>query len=467
MAQLLSSRIAPRIAAVLSLAALLASSAAFAGPVFDTPAPFTGTVRFSGEKGTPAYSGAPVTAEGRGFAPQQEITVLRGQTRLSPEGLKADDKGGFSFSFDLPAEAATGLQPIVVQTTKPDSADVIELQISPKIPFSGAERYDITASKVAPGLYQVGYSAKNDALFVTSAAGRPPKIASKLLKLDPKSLKVIAEATPADAPAEGERPALPYAVYGIAVDDANDTIWVSNTRQDTVAVYAQKDLSLVKQFPAGTVLHARDVVIDPVHGRAYASAAMGNQVMVFDTKTLEPLAPISIASKVRGERFTVLSLTLDAASNRLYAVSLSTPEVARIDLATGAAEILSVPGAVRASGIAYDPKADRIFVASQGSDDLVGLDGKTGTVAFDTPVGAQALNALFDPLTGHAYVMNRGSDSIAVVDGASGALVANLDAGSFPNHGIVTADGTVYAVNKARGQDDSEGDQIWRIVPKK
>ncbi len=89
---------------------------------------------------------------------------------------------------------------------------------------------------------------------MTSAVGRPPVTQSQLLKLDPKSLKVTKAITPAQVP--GTNGAV-YAVYGVGVDDTNGNVWVTNTRQNSIAVYRQKDLSLVHQFPADTVPHAR------------------------------------------------------------------------------------------------------------------------------------------------------------------------------------------------------------------
>ncbi|MFT3690088.1 PQQ-binding-like beta-propeller repeat protein [Paenirhodobacter sp.] len=457
-----------RLPLALSLVALLGSTVTtLAEPVFGTPAPFSGMVRFAGPQGAPVYSGEEISADGRGFAPGQPITVLRGATRLSPEDLKADDKGGFSFTFPLPADAVTGLQPIVVQTAGPDSADVVDMQVSPKIPVSGAEKFDIVAEKVTRGLYQVVYSEKNGVLFVTSAVGRPPVKDSKLLKLDPKTLKVLAEVSPTEAPAQGDRPGGLFAVYGVAVDDANGTVWVGNSRQNTIAVYNQSDLSLVKQFPAGTVPHSRDIIVDAANGLVYAGTSVNNQIMIFDAKTLEQVDTITIDSKERGGKFGIMSLTFDPAAHTLYTVSMTSAELARINLKDKSVDVLPVPGSVRGSGIAYDPKADRIFVASQGSDNLIAIDGKTGDVVFDTPVGAGPLNALYDAATGTVLVMNRGSDTIASVDAATGKIVANLAVGSFPNHATVTQDGTIYAVNKSRGQDDAEGDQIWRIVPKK
>ncbi|WP_369011836.1 YncE family protein, partial [Escherichia coli] len=88
----------------------------------------------------------------------------------------------------------------------------------------------------------------------------------------------------------------------IAVDDANGTLWVTNTRQDAVAVYAQDDLSLVRQFEAGSVEKPRDVVIDAARGRAYVSTHR-SRIEAFDTKTLEKLDGFELQSAERGGQF--------------------------------------------------------------------------------------------------------------------------------------------------------------------
>lgn len=127
--------------------------------------------------------------------------------------------------------------------------------------------------------------------------------------------------------------------------------------------------------------------------------------------------------------------------------------------------MLAVPGAVTASGVDVDPATGHVFVASQGSDDVIGLDAE-GKVLFDTPVGAGTLNVRFDATSGRLYVSNRVSDTITVLDAASGEVLANLDGGSFPNHLSLAPDGTAFAVNKARGKDDAKGNMLRRIAPK-
>ncbi|KGJ10416.1 YVTN family beta-propeller protein [Paracoccus versutus] len=439
----------------LTLAAFFASASGLsAETAFDTPADFAGRVMFSGPERGAIHAGGKVEVSGSGFAPQQQVSLQRGKTLLSPQDMQADAEGGFSFAFDLPQDAAVGLHPVVVQTEGPDTAGVAELKVSPQVPLAGAEGYDIRSAKVGPGVYQVAHSAQNGTVFVASAVGRPPEGTSSIAKLDAGTLEVLAEVNPGD-----------FGAFGIAVDDANGTLWVTNTRQDAVAVYAQDDLSLVRQFEAGSVEKPRDVVIDAARGRAYVSTHR-SRIEAFDTKTLEKLDGFELQSAERGGQFATMSLALDEKAGRLYTVSLRTPELARIDLGSGEVKILALPGAKTPSGVDFDPATGRVFVASQGSDNVIAIDGESGAVLFDTPVGAGTLNVAFDAASGRLFVANRASDTITVLDAATGEIKANLDGGSFPNHLVVAPEGTVFSVNKARGKDDPEGDRLTRIAPK-
>lgn len=425
---------------------------------------FIGDVGAEAPNRAPIYAGTTVTISGEDLVPGQQITLMRGATVLNADGpLTVAADGTFSFDVAVDAEAVTGLQPVVVIGENPAAATVVDLKVSPQVPVSGAEQFTILSQPVTRGLYQVAYSPKSNALFVTAAVGRPPVKESSLVKVNPDTLETIASVTPDAAPAreDGSDGGL-FAVYGIAVDDANGTVWVTNTRQNTIAVYKQDDLSLVKQFEPGAATHGRDVVIDEANGRAYVSTSFTPEILVFDTRTLEPLDPITVPSKIRGEDFGTMALDLDAKAGKLVTASLNTPEAAVIDLKTGDVKVIEAKGAQGASGAAYDAQDGLIFVASQKTDNLLILDADTGAVLHDVEVGAGPLNVTFEPVSRRAFVANRGSGTITVVDTA-GKIVANLDAGSFPNQLRADGKGNVYAVNKSRGENDEAGDRVWRI----
>lgn len=454
---------------------ILASGLFHAHAQFNAPDPdFKGGVSASAaQRGSPIHAGSEVVFSGERFAPGQQATIWRGATQLTSEALTADTEGKFSWTTTIPQDAAVGQHPIVVHAENPSASAVFNIKVSPNIALSGEEKFDILANGLVRGLYQVAYSPKNDALFVTSAVGRPPVEESELLKIDPSTLEITARIKPEAAPArEDGRAGGVYAVYGVGVDDVKDTVWVTNTRQNTVAVYNQSDLSLVKQFEPDAVNHARDVLVDAERGFAYASATGTNVVAVIDTGTLEIVKNIEIETTRSGGRrqqpqeFSAASLDLDVAGGKLYTVSLSTNEVAIIDLETREVDkVIPVNGARSAIGIAHDREDNRIFVAAQGSDTLSIVDAESGETLHDVLVGAGPLNVAFDPVGKLAYVSNRGSGTLTVVS-PDGEIIANLDNGSNPNHVIADGKGAIYAINKSRGENDPAGDRISKITPK-
>ncbi|WP_374405797.1 YncE family protein [Pelagerythrobacter sp.] len=424
----------------------------------------------SAEDGAPIVAGSQVEVSGSGFQPGQQVTLAYGPTTLTAQPLTADTEGAVTGAFALPADAVVGVHPIVVTTGAPYYATIAELKVSPDIPLSGEDAFDLTVSEPARGLYQTVYSPKSGAIYAASAVGRPPVKQSEIVKLDADTLKVLARVSPAAAPQRQGRDGTMgdgglFAVYGIAVDDSKDTVWVTNTRQDTVAVYRQSDLGLIKQFAPGTVAHSRDVRVDEELGKAYATATFTPEVVVFNTADNTEAKRITIASNKRREEFGVASLSLDPEAHKLYVAGLGTSEVAVIDTNTDEVlHVFPVPGARGTIGVSHDPQTGRIYVASQGSDNLVVLDGETGAVIADTPVGAGALNVVFDPASRQAFVANRGSNTVTVTD-ADGKIVANLGPAPRANHVALGPNGSVIAVDKSAGTRDAESDQLLRIVP--
>lgn len=446
----------------LAIAALtLSIASAHAQAVFDQPAiDFKGQVFSAGV----VHPGGEATVNGSGFAPGQEVRLVNnGKTVSKDDVLVADQEGKFATTIAVPADAATGRHSVVVQAAKPSAASIFTLKISPKLAFSGADKFTIQSAHLVPGLYQSAYSAASKALFVTSAVGRPPVTQSALAKVNPNTLKIEASITP--PPDKSNDKGQVQAVYGVAVDDAAGTVWVTNTRTSTVAVYKQSDLSLVKQFDNGQVDHARDIVVDSKHHRAYASATGSNQIIVLDTQKLQPVGAIEIQSGSR-EKFTPMSLALDADNGKLYTVSISTNEAAVIDLKKQQVEhVYPVKGASSASGVAVAPQQQVLFVASQGSDTVHLLNLKDGSILHTVSVGAGPLNVQWDPKAKLAYVASRNSGSVAVID-LEGKLVANLEGGTYPNHVSTDGNGTLFVLNKSQGKDDKTGDRVSRIVLK-
>lgn len=437
----------------------LSISAAYGAPVFDQPDPdFNGRLS---SFGAPALPAGKAVISGRSFKPGQEVTLSSNGTILNPNGpLVADEKGVFKGEISIPADAVPGIHPVVVQVAKPSAASIFNFKISPVIALSGQEKFTATAKKMVPGVYQSAYSEKTDSLFVTAAVGRPPVKESQLLKVNPTTLDIEAKVTPA-VDKDNDKGQL-MAVYGVATDDAHNNVWVTNTRAGTVAVYKQSDLKLVKQFSPKAAPHARDVVIDAKRSKAYVSTPGNDHIVIFDTSKLTEAGKIELPSESK-EEFSPMSVALDSKAGKLYTVSLSTNEAAIIDLDTEKVEkMIALPRAKAASGVAVDSSGKRLFVAAQGTDNVLIVDLASGKVLHDVAVGAGPLNITYDPVSKYAYVAIRGAGTVAVLN-EDGKIIANLEAGTYPNHITVDGKGHAFVLNKSRGKDDETADRLTRL----
>ncbi|MDU0967508.1 MAG: hypothetical protein E7A62_02215 [Actinomycetaceae bacterium] len=334
-------------------------------------------------------------------------------------------------------------------------------------PTLNVDKYDIAKKEEPAGLYQSVYSPTTGKLYATTAVGRPPVKESKLLQVNPTTLAVEKST---DAPVADKETGGRYAVYGIGLDDKNGLIWVSNTRQSTVAVYDRDTLELLAQGSADLLSHPRDVVIDPTTGYAYVSsanrrgeAATGTiGVFSYDpaTKAITKVKDITVGDKDHAFK-APMSLTFDPASRTLFTPSLSNPYAAGVNLDSGAITYYDLgSNAKGASGIAYDPEDKALYVANQDSNNVVVVDTQTNKVLAEIPTGAQALNAAYDPTTRSVYVVNRTDGTVTVIDTKTRKEVANLPAGANANHASVGADGVLYVTDKA------SPNVITRIVPK-
>lgn len=413
--------------------------------------------------------GGVANAYGLHFEPGQQITLFVDGVQLNAKPFVVTDDGRYAGQFNVPEQADVGLLTVSVRA---DDRKVtqFEVMISKVLPPSGKDEFAIGQSQLPAGLYQVAYSAKNEALFVTRSTWKPTP-ASQLLKVNPETLDVLDSTTPPASPARNKQegrssPPPVYAMFGIATDAAHETVWVTNSVNNTVAVYRQRDLSLLKQFAAGLVPNAHSIVVDTQRNRVYASAFDAGIVAVFDTNTLQLIDKIALKSSKEGRNFNPAGMAMNAAGNTLYVTSVRSAEIAMVDLAAGKLEkVFALPKARRPTAIAWDPASKKLLVASYKSDSLLIVDPDSEQVVDKVYVGARPVSVVRDPVSQLVFVANRGAETVAVVDPATAKLVANLPIGTFPNHVIADGTGNIYVLNKSDGPGDPEGDLITRITP--
>ncbi|CAN5570419.1 hypothetical protein BH10ACT10_BH10ACT10_15240 [soil metagenome] len=376
------------------------------------------------------------------------------EVEIATAPFTADATGVAAGTVHVPAGQSIGTKNFRITRSLPYAGVLTTTaKVSPSsqvVGTGGFARVETDPGDIEQGLYQSAYGDSSGALFATTASFVTP---SRLYKLNPDTLAVEASVVPPADPSSSTEGAV-FAVYGIGVDDEHGTVWVTNTRQNTIAVYSQSDLSLIKQFPTGILSHTRDVVIDEEHDLAFVtSASEGSSgdgtIGVFTTGDTED--ELSYADTVDlGPRteFSPMSLELDEASGTLFTVSSTTPRAVAIDTDSLEKRYIELQedAVSRGAGIAYDAVTDRLWVSSQNLDSVLIADATTGETVADVATGAQALNIAFDPVHRLAYVSNFGGSTVTVLD-PDGDAVANLPH-VRANHVVEDGHGSVYSVNK-------------------
>ncbi|MFI6339310.1 YncE family protein [Streptomyces sp. NPDC050535] len=306
----------------------------------------------------------------------------------------------------------------------------------------------VTSAPLVKGLYQSAYSERNDALWVTTAVGRPPVTGSSLLKVDPDTLAVEATYTPpVTDPATGAL----EAVYGVAVDDEHNTVWTTNTRNNTVAVYSQRTGAHLATLP--DVAHAREIVVDERHNTVWASAFGSGTLVAYDSRTFEEKERVTVAGS------TPTGLVVNEKTGTVYAADLAGDQIIEVSPRSETPRL--IPTGDGPISVSLSRNGRTAYTADQTAGTLSVVDLKEGAVTRSVATGAGALSVATDERSGDVLVVNRTAANVTVVDPRAGAVVETVATGANPNH-VEVADGTAYVVDKS-GSGPAGEDLVTRV----
>lgn len=236
------------------------------------------------------------------------------------------------------------------------------------------------------------------------------------------------------------------AVYGIAVDDEHNTVWTTNTRNNSVAVYSQRTGKHLATLPH--VNHAREVVVDEKHDLGWASGFGDGTVVAFDTRTYQEKKRVTVTGS------SPVGLAVNERSGAAYATDLANHRI--IEITPRAESPRLIPAGDGPLSIALSRDGRTAYAAGQADGALSLIDLRKGVVTKKVPTGAGALAVTTDPASGRALAANRTDATVTVVDPHKGTVVKTVPTGANPIH-VETADGTAYVVEKSgsgpEGQD--------------
>ena len=310
-----------------------------------------------------------------------------------------------------------------------------------------------------PGQFQVGYSKKNHKLFVPTVGARG-NLASSLARVDADTLQTEAFA---ELPVKkNDKGQYGYtSAYGVTVDDVDGTVWVTNTTDNSVAVYDQQTLKLiwtnegVKEGDPNWIEHPRSVLVDHESGKAFVTGRFFVSAIDLKTKQVEKIQLEGAPDG--GTRYISMNLFLDGGKlyvpertgGKLFVVDTKTFKVEKTIQTQGEDSTVEV----RPSDVAVDHSLNEIYVSSQGvkgvNSGISVYDLRTGEFKKFVKFGTQALALEHDEDSDLVYVTDFGTGKVAVFDGRADEVIGEVEMnGAAANDVTLLKDGSVLVLDK-------------------
>ena len=310
-----------------------------------------------------------------------------------------------------------------------------------------------------PGQFQVGYSKKNHKLFVPTVGARGG-LASSLARVNADTLQTEAFA---ELPVKkNDKGQYGYtSAYGVTVDDVDGTVWVTNTTDNSVAVYDQQTLKLiwsnegVKKDDPNWIEHPRSVLVDHESGKAFVTGRYFVSAIDLKTKQVEKIQ--LEGAPEGGTRYISMNLFLDGGKlyvpertgGKLFVVDTKTFKVEKTIQTQGEDSTVEV----RPSDVAVDHSLNEIYVSSQGvkgvNSGISVYDLNTGEFKKFVKFGTQALALEHDEDRDLVYVTDFGTGKVAVFDGRADEVIGEVEMnGAAANDVTLLKDGSVLVLDK-------------------
>ncbi len=244
------------------------------------------------------------------------------------------------------------------------------------------------------GKVQIGGQGGWDYLTMDSTARRLyVSHATKTLVVDVDSEKVV-----------GEIPDTP-GVHGIAVAPELNRGWTSNGRGNNVTIFDLKTLAVTGHIATGQNPDA--IQYDASSNRVFTFNGRSKDATAIDAKTGQVLATIPLGGKPE--------FSASDGKGKVYVNIEDTHEI--VELSAAKHSVLkryTLEGCEEPSGLAMDTKGRRIFSVCANKV-MVVSDPDAGKVVATLPIGGGADGAAYDPGSGLAFSSNGEDGTLTVI----------------------------------------------------
>ena len=283
----------------------------------------------------------------------------------------------------------------------------------------------------------------------------------------------VAQAGPGIQPRNGAPPMTTYAVIrligvgdnpiGVAIDDSDDTVYVTNTANPptagTVSVINGRT-GVVVGAPIGVGTKPIGIAVNHDDDTVYVTNYGSNTVSLINGRTAFVVgAPIGVGTNPS-------AVAVDQNDDTVYVTNLGSNNLSVINGRTGNVVGATIGVGSRPDGVAVNHDDDTVYVTNFFSNNVSVINGRTSTQASIITVGNRPSAVAVDQRNDTVYVTNSLSNTVSVINGLTGTLTDDtITVGAGPSGVAVDDTGTNQGLVYITNQDDSNVSVIGRASP--
>ena len=226
---------------------------------------------------------------------------------------------------------------------------------------------------------------------------------------------------------------------GVAVNDGDDTVYVTNNSSNTVSVINGRTGTVDDTITVGTL--PRAVAVDQGDDTVYVANYLSNTVSVINGRTSTVDDTITVGTRPLG-------VAVDQGDDTVYVTNLFVNSVSVINGRTRTVDDTITVGD-SPWGMAVNDGDDTVYVANSGGRTVSVINGRSlddsGTITLGGDPRAVAVNDGDDTV----YVTNSASGTVSVINGQTRTVDDTITVGAGPlGVAVDQRDDTVYVTNQ-------------------
>jgi YVTN family beta-propeller protein len=242
---------------------------------------------------------------------------------------------------------------------------------------------------------------------------------------------------------------------GVAVDQGDDTVYVANFSDDTVSVINGRTGTVDDTITVGD--SPRGVAVDQGDDTVYVTNQVSNTVSVINGRTRTVAGTITVGSNPIGVAVNEGDDTVYVANSTSGTVSVINGRTRTVD------DTITVGGGPY--GVAVNDGDDTVYVTNFSSNTVWVINGRTRTVDDTITVGTRPYGVAVDQGDDTVYVTNAGSNNVSVINGRTRTVAGTITVGSSPNGVAVDDSGTNAGLVYVANQGGNTVSVIGRVTP--